>query len=101
MNKKDLKKLSKSQLIKLLIKQGKNIHDLNCTSKELKNPIVSQPKQEKLLTCKSVNNYEDLVIKPPEQFRDRQRPPKPTRKPPPPSSPKPKQEQDEKIFKFR
>ena len=34
---------------------------------------------------KSVNDYEDLIIEPPEQFRDRQkkqRPSKPTRKPP-------------------
>ena len=57
MNKKDLKRLSKSQLIKLLLKQ------------EAKKPIPQI----------SVN--EDIILQPPKQFRDR--PPKPTRKPPP------------------
>ena len=73
MNKKNLKKLSKSQLIKLLFKQYEN-------------SIVSQSKQEESVSRKSVNDYEDLIIEPPEQFRDRQkkrRPPKPNRKPPP------------------
>ena len=78
MNKKDLKRLSKSQLIKLLIKQEKN-GQVN----EFENSIVPQPKQEESLPGKSVNGYKDLIIEPPEQFRDKQRPPKPTRKPPP------------------
>ena len=37
------------------------------------------------LPPKSINDYEDLIIEPPEQFRDKQkkqRPPKPPRKPP-------------------
>ena len=65
MKKKDLKRLSKSQLIK---------QEKNGQANELENSIVPQPKQEKLLQGKSVNSYE-----PPEQ-----RPPKPTGKPPPP-----------------
>ena len=79
MNKKDLKRLSKSQLIKLLIKQERNGQ-----AYEFENSIVPQLKQEESLPGKSVNSYEDLIIEPPEQFRDKQRPPKPTRKPPPP-----------------
>ena len=82
MNKKNLKKLSKSQLIKLLLKQEKNGQ-----ANEFENSIVSPPKQEESLPRKSVNEYKDLIIEAPEQFRDRQkkqRPPKPTRKPPPP-----------------
>ena len=74
-NKKNLKKLSKSQMIKLLLKQDEN-------------SIVSQSKQEESVPRKSVNDYEDLIIEPPEQFQDRQkkrRPPKPNRKPPPPT----------------
>ena len=41
MNKKDLKRSSKSQLIKLLIKQGKNGQ-----ANEFENSVVPQPKQE-------------------------------------------------------
>ena len=77
MNKKDLKRLSKSQLIKLLIKQEKNGQ-----ANEFENSIVPQPKQEESLPGKSINGYKDLIIEPPEQFRDKRRPLKPTRKPP-------------------
>ena len=86
MNKKDLKRLSKSQLIKLLIKQEKNGQ-----ANEFENSVVPQPKKEESLPCKSVNGYKDLIIEPPEQFRDKQkkqRPPKPTRKPPLPPPPR-------------
>ena len=63
MNKKDLKRLSKSQLIKLLIKQEKDGQ-----ANEFENSIVSQSKQEESVPHKSVNDYEDLIIEPPEQF---------------------------------
>ena len=67
MNKKDLKRLSKSQLIKLLLKQ------------EAKKPIPP-PR-----TVPRISINEDIILQPPKQFRDR--PPKPTRKPPPPPIP--------------
>ena len=78
MEKKDLKKLTKGQLIKLLLKQ------------EAKNPITP-PGTEK---WKSVN--EDIIIPQPEQFRDR--PPKPTRKPPQPPKPNYEFNFDDDIF---
>ena len=49
MNKKDLKRLSKSQLIKLLIKQEKNGH-----ANEFENSIVPQPKQEESLQVRAL-----------------------------------------------
>ena len=91
MNKKDLKRLSKSQLIKLLIKQEKNEQ-----ANEFENSVVPQPKQEESLPGKSVNNYEDLIIEPQEQFRDRH--PKPTRKPSLPPQPKDPFNFDDDIF---
>ena len=87
MNKRDLKKLTKSQLIKLLLKQEKYGQAQKQIVKEFENSIVSPPKQEESLPRKSVNGYKDLIIEPPEQFRDRQRPPKPTRQHPPPQTP--------------
>ena len=48
MNKKDLKRLSKFQLIKLLIKQEKNGQ-----ANEFENSVVPQPKQEESLPGKS------------------------------------------------
>ena len=75
MNKKDLKRLSKSQLIKLLIKQEKSGQ-----ANEFENSVVLQPKQEESLPGKNINSYEDLIIEPPEQFRDKQRPPPPPMK---------------------
>ena len=94
MEKKDLKKLTKGQLIKLLLKQ------------EAKKPI-SPPRTEK---WKSVN--EDIIIPPPEQFRDgykprtdrpfkmqnAQRTPKLTRKSPQPPKPKDDFNFDDDIF---
>ena len=87
MNKKDLKRLSKSQLIKLLLKQEskKPSNSIN-EHEEIIKPIPP-PRTGKWESIKpepvprkSVN--EDIILPPPEQFRDR--PPKPTRKPPPP-----------------
>ena len=86
MNKRDLKKLTKSQLIKLLLKQEKNGQAQKQIADEFENSIVSLPMQEESIPRKIINNYET-----PEQFRDRQkkrRPPKPTRKPPLPPPPK-------------
>ena len=45
---------------------------------------------------KSIN--EDIILPPPQQFRDKQRPPKPTRKPPLPSTPKEVFNFDDDIF---
>ena len=91
MNKKNLKKLSKSQLIKLLLKEDENRQAQKQNADNYGNSIVSQSKQEGSVPGKSINDYEDLIIEPPEQFRDKQkkqRPPKPTRKPPlPPKDP--------------
>ena len=96
MNKRDLKKLTKSQLIKLLLKQEKNGQAQKQIADEFENSIVSLPMQEESLPRKSINNYET-----PEQFRDRQkkqRPPKPTRKPPLPPPPKDDFNFDDDIF---
>ena len=60
--------LSKSQLIKLLLKQDENGQAQKQIANEFENSIVPQPNQEESLPGKSVNNY-----KPPEQFRDRQK----------------------------
>ena len=74
MNKRDLKKLSKSQLIKMLLKQEKNkseiivVDDTKKTNKSKTKPVPR----------KSVN--EDIILPPPKGFRDR--PPKPARAPP-------------------
>ena len=90
MNKRDLKKLTKSQLIKLLLKQQKDGQAGKQIASEFENSIISSPKQGESLPRKSVNNYEDLIIEPPEQSRDRQkkrRLPKP--KPPPIPLPEP------------
>ena len=73
MNKQNLKKLSKSQPIKLLFKQDENGQAQKQTANEFENSIVPQPKQEELLSGKSVNSHEDLIIEPPEQFRDKQK----------------------------
>ena len=98
MNKKDLKRLSKSQLIKLLLKRD-----------SINKPIPPQRTgkwenvKPKPILRKSIN--EELILPPPEQFQDgykpipkprtdrplqkenARRPPKPTRKPPLPPIP--------------
>ena len=73
MNKKNLKKLSKSQLIKLLLKQDENGQAQKQNANDYENTIVSQSKQEESVPHKSIDDYEDLIIEPPEQFRDRQK----------------------------
>ena len=74
MDKKDLKKLSKSQLIKLLLKRD-----------SINKPILPPRtgKWESIKPKQMVKEYED-IIQPPEQFLDKQRPPKPARKQLPP-----------------
>ena len=87
MNKKDLKKLSKSELIKLLLKQEKKkpkvviVDDTKPvpTPSNKVNQLV-QFFENKPVPRKSVNK--DIILPPPKGFRDR--PPKPTGKPPPP-----------------
>ena len=88
MNKKDLKKLSKSQLIKLLLKRdsvNKPIPPLRTEKWESVKP--------KPVPRKSVN--EDILPSP-KGFRDR--PPKPTRKQPRPQKPKDNFNFDDDIF---
>ena len=97
MNKKNLKRLSKSQLIKLLLKQEaqKPSNSVN-EHEEIIKPIPPprtgkwESVKPKPVPRKSVN--EDIIL-PPKQFRDR--PPKPTRKPPP--TPIPQVEEKEHI----
>ena len=110
MEKKDLKKLTKGQLIKLLLKNVNNHEDL-LDKDPFKNEVTQEPTKHikptppsrtgkwESVSRKSVN--EDLILPPPEQFQDgykpipksrtdrplkiqnARRPPKPTRKPPP------------------
>ena len=109
MEKKDLKKLTKGQLIKLLLKQEKKKPKVVIVDDTKPTPPPRIGKWEnvkpKPIPRKSVKQmvkeYED-IIQPPEQFRDgykpipkprtdrplqMRRPPKPTRKPPPPPIP--------------
>ena len=95
MEKKDLKKLSKSQLIKMLLKKVSNHEDLldnDPFNDEVAQHIKPTPPprtgkwesiKPKPVPRKSFN--EDIILPPPKGFRDR--PPKPTRKPPPPPIP--------------
>ena len=76
MEKKDLKKLTKAQLIKLLLKQQAQKHE----------DIIQPPEPVPHKSVKQmVKEYEDIILPSPKGFRDR--PPKPTRKPPPPPVP--------------
>ena len=93
MNKRDLKKLTKGQLIKLLLKKVSNHEDL-FDNDPFKDEVTQEPTQPikptppprtgkwesvkpKPVPCKSVkqmvNEYED-IIQPPEQFRDAYQP---------------------------
>ena len=85
MNKKDLKRLSKSQLIKLLLKQeakkpSNSINEHEEIIKPIPPPRTGKWESVKPnpVPRKSVN--EDIILQPPKRFRDR--PPKPTREPP-------------------
>ena len=102
MDKRDLKRLTKKQLIKLLLKQQaqkprnsvKEHEDIIQPPEQFRDTYKPIPPprtgkwesvKPKPVPCKSVkqmvNEYEDIILPPPKQFRDR--PPKPTRKPPP------------------
>ena len=86
MEKKDLKKLTKGQLIKLLSKKVSNHEDL-LDNDPFKDEVAQEPTKPRIgkwesikpkpVPRKSVN--EDIILPPPKRFRDR--PPKPTRKP--------------------
>ena len=115
MEKKDLKKLTKGQLIKLLINQRKN-EEVESVKKPTQPPRTGkwESVKPKSILRKSVN--EDLIIPPPEQFRDgykpipkpsidrplqmqnARRPPKPSREPPLLPTPKHKFNFDDDIF---
>ena len=69
MNKKDLKKLSKSELIKLLLKQDEKPVPTPRTLK-LKRPIPAPRKSVKQL----IQDYENNIILPPLEFRDGYKP---------------------------
>ena len=79
MNKKDLKKLSKSELIKLLLKQQKR--------KPIPTPRTVKPIRPIPTPRKSVNqmvqDYENNIILPPLEFRDKPVPAPRTKKPVP------------------
>ena len=98
MNKNDLKRLSKSQLIKLILKQeAKKLSNSINEHEEIIKPITPprtgkwESIKSKLVPWKSVN--EDIILPTPEQFRDRQK-----RKPPPPPEPEPLNDFDDYIF---
>ena len=100
MEKKDLKKLTKGQLIKLLLKKVSNHEDL-LENDPFKDEVAQKPTPPprtgkwESVPCKSVN--EDLILPPPDGYKpipkprtdrplkiqNERRPPKPTRKPPP------------------
>ena len=103
--KKALKKLTKGQLIKLLMNQQKN-EEVKSVKKPAQSPRTGKWESVKPRSVlrKSIN--EDLILSPPEQFRDgyksipkpsidrplqkqnARRPPKPSREPPLPPTPK-------------
>ena len=68
MNKSDLKKLSKSELIKLLLKKDKKPVPTPRTVKQIR-PI---PKPRKSVN-QMVQDYENNIILPPLEFRDRRK----------------------------
>ena len=69
MEKKDLKKLTKRQLIKLLMNQRKN-EEVKSVKKPTQPPRSGnwESVKPRSILRKSVN--EDLILSPPEQFRD-------------------------------
>ena len=87
MNESSLKKLSKSQLIKLLLQQNAELQSIK--------PIPAPRKSVKQM----VQDYEDNIILPPPEFRDDYKPiPKPRTKKPTPL-PRTKIEQVDKALK--
>ena len=87
MEKKDLKKLTKGQLIKLLSKKVNNHEDL-LDNDPFKDEVVQEPTKPRTGKWESIKPKpvprkrvnEDIILPPPKGFRDR--PPKPTRAPP-------------------
>ena len=82
MDKASLKKLSKSELIKLLLKQEKKkpeiiVVDDTKTSPKPRRPIPTPRKSVKNM----VKQYEDNIILPPPEFQDRPIPKPRTKKP--------------------
>ena len=90
MNKSDLKKLSKSQLIQLLLKQ-----DLEMKKFKSRNPIPAPHKSVKQM----VQEYEDNIILPPLEFRDDYKPTTKPRTKKPTPLPRTKIEQVDKALK--
>ena len=80
MNKKDLKKLSKSELIKLLLKQDKKPVPAPRTVKPIR-PIPTPRKSVNQM----VQDYENNIILPPLEFRDKPVPAPRTKRPPVPA----------------
>ena len=70
MNKADLKKLSKSELIKLLMKQSKDVESHVQENIKRRRPIPTPRKSVKDM----VKRYEDNIILPPLEFRDDYKP---------------------------
>ena len=99
MEKKYLKKLTKGQLIKLLLKKVSN-HKGFLDNDPFKDEVAQEPTKltpppiTRKWESKSINK--DLILPPPEQFRDR--PPKPNRKPPQPPKPNDDFNFDDDIF---
>ena len=115
MEKKDLKKLTKGQLIKLLMNQRKN-EEVESVKKPTPPPRTGKWEsiKPKPVLGKSVNK--DIILPPPEQFRNgyksipkprtdgplqmqnARRPPEPSREPPLPPTPKHEFNFDNDIF---
>ena len=95
MNESSLKKLSKSQLIKLLLQQNMKLQPNNDDNVKPRKPIPSPRKSVKQM----VQDYEDNIILPPLEFRDDYKPvPAPRTKKPVPT-PRTKIEQVDKALK--
>ena len=115
MEKKDLKKLTKGQLIKLLMNQRKN-EEVESIRKPTQPPRTGKWESVKPRSILQKSVIEDLIFSPSEQFRDRyksipkpsidrplqkqnaRKPPKPSREPPLPPTPKHKFNFDDDIF---
>ena len=76
MNKSELKKLSKSQLIRLLLKHDDLLTKLTSKPKPIAKPrSITKPKPEPRKSVKEmVREYEDNIILPPPEFRDDYKP---------------------------
>ena len=94
MNKKDLKKLSKSELIELLLKQDNK--PVPIAAPRTVRPIRPIPAPRKSVN-QMVQDYENNIILPPLEFRDKPIPKPRTKKPVP--TPRTKIEQTEKALK--